>query len=355
MNIQIPVLAMTAHGGGRVLVEVANYLVDKGNEVSIITSKYSEKMPFIFDERIKVVKIGPNSKNKSFCALSYMVLSPFYMRKSLILANHFLTVIPSWLAILMSSRYVYLVQDIEERFFTKPSQWLFRALCRWTYKQGRIISANAYLTSQLKGYNEILLTLNLGISNKFIDQINKDANKKKYDVIYFLRAQPHKRLDRFEKILKKLEKSNLSVLCVSQDLELLSKYNERVNILKPKDDFELIAAIDSAKIILLTSEHEGFALPPLECMARGLPAVLYECGGPSIYAKDGYNSYVIQSDADEDKSAEFVFDRIKSLLSNDKLYSQMSSNARDTSLNYRLDDAVIEFVNFLGENYQVKF
>lgn len=347
MNVKIPSLALTPHGGGRVLVEIANKLVEDGNSVEIVTSNYPGSIPFELDQRVLIRKIGPKSSSKAVCVIFYLLLSPFYMRKSIILANHFLTVIPSWIAGFMSSRYIYLVQDIEYRFFINPIQWPLRILCRWTYQKGKIVAANAYLAMQLKNYNNILITLKLGISSVFFTEKNKNKVKI-YDVVYFIRGQQHKRLDRFENLLNKFEKKNFKTLCISQDTDLLRKFTGRVTTCTPKNDLELIDAIDNAKVMLLTSEHEGFALPPLECMARGLPAVLYECGGPSIYAKNGINAYVIPISIDEETASNMVVENISALISDEQLYIEMSNNAKSTALDYRLDNAVNQFANFVS-------
>lgn len=353
MKIIIPSLAMTPHGGGRVLVEIANSLTKRGHHVTIVTSKYPGSTPFALDERVVIKKIGPSTSNKVICLLAFLLLSPFHMAGRNIIANHFLTVFPSWFARIFRSHYIYLVQDIEYRFFTKPKHWLLRALCRWTYKKGNLVAANAYLASQLKNYNNLLLTLRLGISKSFFKKEASTAAKQ-YEVVYFLRSQPHKRLDRFKDILKKLSAQNIKVLCISQDIELLATFKGMTETIAPANDSELIDAIDSAKIMLLTSEHEGFALPPLECMARGLPAVMYECGGPSVYSQEGVNAFIIADHGDREASSSAIVDRIATLLESKELYYNMSENSRRIAAGFRLDNAVDEFVSYMEHYFDNK-
>ncbi len=353
MNIKIPMLALTPHGGGRVLVEIANALARRGDLVTVIVSNYSGTMPFVFDERVAVRKIGPASSNKLICLLAFLLLSPFHMVRSNIIANHFLTVPPSWFAQLFGSRYIYLVQDIEQRFFTKPGLWPLRVLCRWTYRRGRLVAANAYLAGQLKSYNQVLLTLRLGVSNAFFAHPAVRADKQ-YDLVYFLRAQPHKRLDRFEMILQKLAERGIKVLCISQDTALLQAYAGRTATIAPADDGQLIDAIDSARVMLLTSEHEGFALPPLEGMARGLPAVMYECGGPSVYSTDGVNALIVPGDGHEVAGVAMIVERIADLLASPSRYADMSANAQRVAAEFKLDNAVNDFVIYLEQYFDAK-
>src|SRR5690625_7346132 len=51
--------------------------------------------------------------------------------------------------------------------------------------------------------------------------------------------------------------------------------------------------MDRCRIFLLASEHEGFALPPLEAMARGLAVVTFPAGGPSVYVKKDVHAAVV--------------------------------------------------------------
>jgi glycosyltransferase involved in cell wall biosynthesis len=347
MNIKIPILALTPHGGGRVLVQIANNLAERGFNVSVITSNYPGNMPFIFDGSVNVRRIGPNSSSKSICSLFFLLLAPFYMTNSIIIANYFLTVIPSWIAsCFLNSQYLYLVQDIEYRFFPKKSHWLLRAICKWTYRRGHLVAANSYLSSELTQYNEVLSTLALGVSPVFFDKPNV-TNRKVFDLIYFLRGQQHKRIDRFDQLLPSLAEKNINILCISQDIELLESYSNRVATFAPENDAQLIDAMDSAKILLLTSEHEGFALPPLEGMARGIPSVMFECFGPSAYATHGENCFIVT-----DGQCDTALSYIEKLVSDGSCYNTMSLKAKETATHFKLDDAVNAFSNYMEDKFQ---
>jgi glycosyltransferase involved in cell wall biosynthesis len=349
-EIKIPVLALTPHGGARVLVAIANALSVNGWKVTIVTSNYKTAMPFEFDNDVVIKKLGPPSSSKALCVLLFMLFAPFYLIRSNIIANHFLTVVPAWLATtFLGARYVYLVQGVEERFFLKRSQAPLRALCRWTYRRGRLVAANKYLAAQISEYRPVLLSLNLGIARSFFAPQEKPAPEKLYDVVYFMRGQPVKRLDRFDAILDGLLTRGKRVACVSQDLELLAGYRDRVVALTPRDDAELVAILDRSRLLLLTSEHEGFALPPLEAMARGIPAVLYECGGPGVYVRDLENAFVVK-----DGEAGTALSCIDLLLEGGERYNYMSEQARVTANAFKLDSAVNVFVNFVNGYFNVK-
>lgn len=349
MNIKIPILALTPHGGARVLVAIANSLVEQGWDVTVVTSNYIASMPFAFDARVRIQYIGWRSRSKALALMSFLLAAPFYLSRSKIIANHFLTVVPSWIAaVLFGSHYIYLVQGVEHKFFIKKIQWPLRAVCKWTYRRGRLVAANSYLATELVKFNQVLLTLNLGVSQSFFSTPPATDSRKQWDVVYFLRRQPIKRVDRFDQMLPSLKAKGLSVLCISQDVELLQSYSDRADGLTPASDAELIHAIDAAKVLLLTSEHEGFALPPLEAMARGVPSVMYECGGPGVYATHGVNALIVTDDKSDTAVA-----YIEQLARDETRYAPMSKNAKITAQKFQLDNAVGEFTRFLKTHFHV--
>jgi glycosyltransferase involved in cell wall biosynthesis len=100
--------------------------------------------------------------------------------------------------------------------------------------------------------------------------------------------------------------------------------------------------MDSARILLLTSYREGFALPPLEGMARGLPTVLFRCGGPDQYAIDGRNAIYVDSEAGAAHAVE-------KLIADPVMYERMRQEAILTAAEYRLDRSFASMAAFIGE------
>lgn len=333
-KIFIPVLGLTNHGGLRVLCQMANMLVTKGYDVSFLLPKGRMEHVFNIDSRVSLKQIGFETKNKYLAWMLFCLISPFYMRKGLIIANFFITVYPSLLAkiIWRDIDIVYFIQDIEYLFRSGFVRIIAKGLCLFSYKSPKLIpvAANPYLYKKLIEITPRLEVFKLGIDDSFIDTPILN-NKKKYDVVYFLRDDLRKRLDRFERLLNYFASDGVKVICISQSTELLEKYRHRVaNVAKPKNDLELISYIDSAKVMLLTSEQEGFSLPPLECMARGVVPVLFACGGPEIYAKHGKNSFVIEPD-----NYDSMRMTINRLLTTSE-FNTISEQCIETSKNYRM-------------------
>lgn len=336
----IPMLGLTPHGGNRVLVEIANELAQRGVPVAIVAPNRPISMPYRLDPRVDVRLLGPKLPGRILPWLFFLFRLPAVLAGKRVLANQFLTVPPSWVAAtFFGASYLYFVQGIEHRVHQGLLSPLLRALSGWTYRRGNVVAANAYLEKELLAYGPVELTLKLGVSDIFFST-PASSILPDYDVIYFLRREVYKRRDRFDALLPALLNKGYRVLCVSQDRDLLDEYALRTGTLKPFDDIELVRAIDSAKLLLLTSDHEGFSLPPLEAMARGKPTVMYPCGGPEAYAVDQVNCLVVKNLSDENALA-----CIDQLICDQALYDGIADQCKATASGFQLQDAVRKLVD----------
>ena len=326
MKIAIPLIGFTSHGGVRVLVQIANCFAKQGHMVTFFLPKGRNNHVFKLESGVKVKEIGPNIKNKLLSWAAFSLLFPFYNNGTIIIANHFITYFPSVLS-RNKKKVVYFVQGLEYQAY---SGWLATKIasiiCKLSYCSDSMYAANKYLYDELKRFGFPRGYLQLGIADDFIKTPleKKGFKEKEFDIIYFLRAEKYKRLDRFNSIIGLLLKEGKRIVLVSQDIELLDKYRGLdVVCAKPSNDLELIRYIDRSKLMVLTSDFEGFSLPPLECMARGVPPILYDCGGPQNYAKNMVNSIVLENIDNAPLLA-----AIMNLLADNELYEYLSKNAR---------------------------
>ncbi len=344
-TIVIPTPGLTSHGGVRVLAAIANRLVDQGCNVIIYVPDRPAASPFELDDRVVVRKVGLRSDNKFIAGVTFLMALPMHLANRFVLANHFSTVFPAWLSSkLLGARYVYFVQDIEYRFYAGRFFKIIKAACEWTYRRGHMIAANSYLSAEVEKYQKVLLTARLGVADGFFSFPLKSVAKD-YEIVYFLRGEKHKRLDRFDTLLPLFLSKRFRVLCISQNRKLLDDYSQRVATLCPRDDVDIVQALDKSKLLLLTSDHEGFALPPLEAMARGVPSVMFECGGPSVYSVHEKNCLIVD-DGSEQTALKFV----EQLLANESMYSDLSEGGRATAMRFRLSDAIVEIADELLRN-----
>ena len=332
------------HGGTRVVVQLANHLAASGHDVVIVCPRGRADSPYPLDPRVRIRSIGVHSGLKSLDYPIFLAMLPFGLpARSMLLATFFVTYYPVKLAaIFRNAPYLYFVQDIESKYKGLGGM-ILNYLCNGTYHDGRIVAANSYLKERLsREFRRTSISVQIGPGRDFYRE--GPVTGKRYDIVYFLRREKWKGLERFQSFLAKSE-GRFACLCVSQDERLFeSVQHPSVVCVKPQGDDELVSCIDSARILLFTSHQEGFALPPLEAMARGVPPILYRCGGPDAYMRHQINGFYVEDEAQ-------IVATVELLLRDQELYSRVSREARATASLYRMDAALAELSQHLLESW----
>ncbi|EPY2136732.1 glycosyltransferase [Klebsiella quasipneumoniae] len=337
-NVIFPMLSISNHGGVRILLQIANSIANKGGRTKIICPKGTYDTRYNISDKVEIIEIGPAISNKICRWFYFTILFPFYVKNNdTVFANFFVTFYASLLSRILYKKIkiVYFIQDIEYEFFRGLIKKIARKLCEfsYTYKKADIVAANRYLYDQLLVKNDAIKLFNVWIDEKFITTASVETHRQ-YDLIYFLRQDPRKRIDRFDEMLPFLHKNNISVLCVTQSLDLAERYSSQLSVFIPDNDQELISLIDKCKLYLLTSSQEGFSLPPLECMARGVIPVVFKCGGPEIYIEDGLNGFIVNS---IDEASKRIFELVNSYDSLCEIKDKAVRTARKISFSEEVD------------------
>jgi glycosyltransferase involved in cell wall biosynthesis len=329
-HISIPMLSASWHGGARVLLQAANYCVSRGHRVTILCPPGRFTSNYELDSRVTVRHLGISTGWKILDYIGFLVSVPFALpRDGAAVANFFVTYFPVRLAALIrGTAYIYFVQDIECKY-EGIAGWILNAVCKLTYADEHIVAANPHLGDRLgREFGRRCECIQVGPAEIFYRRPVTAA--KEFDIIYFARRESWKGLDRFRRFVT-LWGRRASVLCVSQDEPLLAELRrEGLVCRKPANDEQLVDCIDSARVLLYTSYKEGFALPPLEAMARGVPTIMYRCGGPDIYVRHGVNSLYVE---DETEAVETV----RRVLETRSTYESLSAEAAATAAQYRME------------------
>ncbi len=345
MKIVIPMLGLQRNGGNRVLVAIINALHAQGHECQILVPGGAGDCAFPLAPGVNIVAITPASGPRLLRWSLFILMAGIRMRHQRILANHFLTAVAARLAGIGSgARIAYVVQDIEYRFYPAPLSWLAGPVCRWTYRLPSLLPANPYLGGELQllGFDS-LPALQLGVASTFIDS-PAVREQPLYDLIVFLRNGRHKRLDRYVEIARLLHARGRRLAAIAPDVALFAPFGSTLAATQvPADDDAIIGLLDQSRLMLLASEHEGFALPPLEAMARGLPVVLFPCGGPQVYAVEGENAVYVA-----DRTASSAVAQIENLLDDRDRYARLSVGAQKTARQFRLDQAADEAAKIIA-------
>lgn len=330
LHIGIPMLSATWHGGTRVLLQAANHCVSRGHRVTVLCPPGRFTSSYELDSRVTVRYLGIRTGWKILDYIGFLVSVPFALpRHATAVANYFVTYFPVRLAALIRHiTYIYLVQDIECKY-DGIGGWILNQACKSTYADRHIVAANPHLRDRLaREFGRQCETIQVGPGEIFYRRPVTRA--KEFDLIYFLRRESWKGMDRFQRFLA-LCGQRASVLCISQDDALLADMRqEGLACRKPANDEELIDSIDSARLLLYTSYREGFALPPLEAMARGVPTILYRCGGPDVYVRHGVNSLYVQDEAE-------AMETVLRVIGSGATYASLSAAAAATAAQYRME------------------
>ena len=338
--VRIPLINLSSHGGVRILVELANAFSRENFQVQLLIPPGKNNSVYQLDGSVKVREIGLSVGLKFLDYAFFLLILPFYLRGGLVVANFFVTYVPCRLgAFFWRTPYLYFVQDIESKYSGLTGR-ILNQICEFSYRSKRIVAANNYLANTLKKQGaQVYETIGIGPTELFY-KMPLPGGERPYRIMYMSRSEPWKRLDRFEEIcdiLSEIPKS--SILCVGQDEEILHLFAKRgFSTSKPKDDAELVACFDQTQTFLLTSDREGFGLPPLEAMARGVPVVSFRCGGPDLFIKDGENSFLVD---DVQQAA----DQIRALLGNAQEHDRFSRSARTTSEKFKLSEGLLKFID----------
>lgn len=325
---QIPLITLGFHGGTRVLVDLANELALRGIRVRILLPRGRLKKKYDYSQGVEVKEIGlsfGDGNGRYVSQFIFLLICPFYLRKGTLVANFFPTLYSVKVAsLLFGNPYIYFVQDIET-WFNGISGFFLNNACRLTWQSRRMVTTSPSIAAELnrRGYH-LYQQVRVGVSRVFFETPESNSDKS-YDMICFPRREDFKRKDRLEKIAAMYRErfGNLKVLCVGQHDDVLNDCRSWADVFKPDDDAALVAAIDSARILLFTSEKEGLGLPPLEGMARGVPCIVFENEGVKTFLENGKEGFLVES-AGEEAAVEYL----NRLLRDQQLYQNMSLAAR---------------------------
>lgn len=165
--------------------------------------------------------------------------------------------------------------------------------------------------------------------SKMRDLKNDDEQFKKYDIIkpyllYVGNAYPHKNLERLAGAFGKISDKKLSLVLVGKMdhfYEKVRKIVENNNIEKVVftdfvPDMDLDSIYKNAEAYIFPSLYEGFGLPPLEAMERGVPVASSDHG----CMKEILGEAALYFDA---KNEEEIKKAIEKILTNDDLRKEL--------------------------------
>lgn len=220
----------------------------------------------------------------------------------------------------------FFVQDLEWRFLGHGlAAKLLRSLLMWCYRNSHILAANAYLASDLEANGLTIRATTPIWADAAFDQ--RSDGERDIDILMVLRKGSHKRLDLYLAALEWFQSQapDKRIAVITTEDEIASRVAEMVKEchVRPDGVYAMAAIYRRSRIFLHLSEHEGFALPPLEAMGCGCVPVCRNSGGPQAYMTADLQEFLLPLSS----SIEVVCRRALELSKDATKWQQMSNVA----------------------------
>ena len=361
MRINYTMLSTQLTGGNRVILEVANGLVKKGHDVTLTTLGSSGELKWI-DMKAKTnfsgLSLFTKTYRKKYRNLFLNVYSNFESFVMKRLANsipecdiNVATFCFTAFAVFRSGKGIpfYHMQHYEPLFYNDP---YIKKLAEETYYLPLNRIANSkWLKRQLKeqlGIIDDIPIVNPAIDHEIFrpyDDVKKNSMKKR--VVSLGKAVRYKGFPEALDAMKIVMREYKDVEFVVFGTEELpyKDVNVPYSFVKSPINEGLARLYCSADVVLCSSWHESFPLPPLEAMACGIPVVTTRYGTED-YAVDGVNAVVV-----EPKNAEALAEGILKIL-RDKDYARMlSENALKTAQQFTWEKTIEKVESLFKKAY----
>ena len=188
----------------------------------------------------------------------------------------------------------YFVQGLEWHFpRNRVSSALLKRFILVSYRRGRLITANAFLTTSLL---ELGLTVEAEACIWAAESFRGPGRtSRNIDVVMVLRKGDPKRLDLYLALLglARTQMRTWRFAAITPETEIASQVAGSVDecLLRPSTE-QMRELYSRSKCFLHLSEHEGFGLPPLEAMGSGCVPICRDSGGVRAYMKDGLEALI---------------------------------------------------------------
>ena len=233
-----------------------------------------------------------------------------------------------------------LVPRVERWYFVQGLEWQFlgertlasRLLKRFmlfAYRRGTVISANAYLTQELRTQGvAVAAEAPIWADERYA---MASAKVRDIDVVMMLRKGMPKRLDLYRLFIAAIVRRSpdISVAIITPEDEIAATVRQDVTTCLVRPDLPAMAALYSrSRLFVFLSEHEGFGLPPLEAMGAGCVPICRDCGGVRSYMTGPLAALVVPLDCNVDA----IVARVLNLLADEPQRAVLAEQASSVFL-----------------------
>ena len=362
-------IAGTRHSGGmeRVLANKANWLVQHGYEVIIVTTDQQGEPPFFaLDKRISCYDLGigyEENNGKSF--LNKLIQYPIKQFRHKKRLNTLLQQLKPDITVSMMCNDVSFLpkmkdgsKKILEIHFSKYKRLQYGRKGIWRIadiyrskqeeKQVRRFHRFVVLTDEDKGYWSNLPNIEV-IPNARTYNPPTTAMLNTKRVIAVGRYTHQKGFERlieaWNLICRQHPDWHLDIIGDGEDRaqlqQLIDQYNigSYITLCPPTKDMDTVYR--GASIVVMSSRYEGLPMILLEAQAYGLPIVSYACKcGPADVVTDGVDGFLVP-----EGDIEALASKLTTVIEDDALRQQMGQAARIASERYAEDVVMKKWID----------
>jgi len=368
MKINFVLLSTAKNGGTRVIFEIANRLVERKHEITIISLDQPQHNWFSLKKEIKIEYPEnkyfipfPGRRKIPFFAIFRKIFKvmnlPYDVDRIKLLARSIpeaditiATEFPTAQAVFLSGKgkMFYYIQHDESTFSKDPIESR-KALSSYHLPLKHLVVAHWLKDLVESRTGKEAIYLGNGVNLEVFKPLD---NKEKNTVMGFIRGIEWKGEDDMLKAFAILQEKNKDICFKIVDpknllKKLLKKLNIKLNnieILKKHTDEELSSFYSSSDVFVFASHLEGFGLPPLEAMACKTSVVTTDCLGVKDFVINEVNALVVPTKNPE-KIAEAVLKILKSSELSNKLIENGFQTAKEFNWNKVVDRLEIALKN----------
>ncbi|WP_051470955.1 glycosyltransferase [Patulibacter minatonensis] len=249
-----------------------------------------------------------------------------------------------WEASVLHGIPVYLVQDVESSYYASPND---HAKVHASYRpEFAYLAGSIWVAEELK---------KLGVADPlpFTPGLDVDTYKTLPGVtrtdgtiLSTARSNPLKDFPLTREAYGRLPDPKPHLTLFGSEPELAEGLGDAVTFLKFPSDEEVNVLLNETSVLVQTSKHEGFCLPPLEAMAAGAAVVCTDSNGNRDFCVDGENCLMPGRDPQD------VADALRRLLTDADLRARLIAAGHETAASYawpRKIDALEAFYTELAD------
>ncbi|MEO6276828.1 glycosyltransferase [Roseateles sp.] len=219
---------------------------------------------------------------------------------------------------------IFFVQGIEWRFVKNPVvSWLLKRLILASYRSGRIITANQFLTAQMQDAG-LTVASEMPIWASSIFKMHAREHRD-IDYAMVLRKGEVKRLDLYRDFLAQAFANKRNVCFITPEDEVAAEFSKfTTNVLLRPSAEQMRDFYARSRCFIHLSDHEGFGLPPLEAMGAGCVPVCRDSGGIRAFLQAPLSSLIFPKSLPADQ----FFAEAEKLLNDAERLNQLSEEVR---------------------------